>query len=321
MIVLWRVATDCNLACGFCAYDRQLPFARSRVALAEVERMGRVLADFQSQTGEAVLLSWLGGEPLAWPALLGLSLRLKQEFGLRISATTNGTTLDRGPVRDTVLAAFDEITVSVDAVGAAHERLRGWPGGWLRLQHAIQALVEQRADERTPRLRANVVLMQSNIAAFPRLCEVLASWGIEEFTFNQLGGRDRPEFHQAEALKVDDILRLRADLAWLRPALMARGVRLCGTDAYLDRFEASACSRPLNVEACRLPERMLFIDEQARIAPCSFTVDAFGEATHTVRTATDLKRLQGAFMSRQARAPAASCIDCHSTQLFSKFAA
>ena len=320
MIVLWRVATDCNLACGFCAYDRRLPFARSRVHLDEVERMGRVLGEFQAQTGEAVLLSWLGGEPLAWPALLELSSRLKQEFGLRISATTNGTTLDREPVRGTVLTAFDEITVSVDAVGAAHERLRGWPGGWARLERAIRALVAQRDADRSPQLRANVVLMHSTVTGFPRLCEVLADWGIDEITFNQLGGRDRPEFHQAEALRADDVARLRADVARLRPALAARGVRLCGADAYLDRFEASASARPLNVEACRLPERMLFIDEHARVAPCSFTVDTYGQPTRTVRSAADLQRLQGAFMARQAKAPATPCIDCHSTQLFAKFA-
>ena len=320
MIVLWRVATDCNLACGFCAYDRRLPFARSRVPLAEIERVGRVLADFQQQTGESVLLSWLGGEPLAWPGLLDLSLRLQHDGGMRISATTNGTTLGREAVRATVLTAFDEITVSVDAIGAAHERLRGWPGGWRRLEDAVRALVAQRGASRTPRLRANTVLMRGNVAAFPELCDTLADWGVDEITFNQLGGRDRPEFHRAEALRPDDIDRLRADIARLRPALAARGVRLCGTDAYLERFEASAFARPLNVDACRLPERMLFIDEHCRIAPCSFTVEAYGQSTHTLRTAADLQRLQEAFMARQASTPAAPCIDCHSTQLFAKFA-
>lgn len=321
MIVLWRVATDCNLACGFCAYDRRLPFARSRVPLVEVERMGRVLGELQAQTGEAVMLSWLGGEPLTWPALLELSSLLKRECGLGISATTNGTTLERQQVRTAVLAAFDEITVSVDGVGDAHERLRGWPGGWTRLERAVRTLVEQRGVARPPRLRVNTVLMRSTVATFPMLCEVLADWGVDEITFNQLGGRDRPEFHLAEALQADDIAHLRADVARLRPALAARGVRLCGTDAYLDRFEASACARALNVAECRLPERMLFIDEHGRIAPCSFTVDVFGQATSTIRAADDLRRLQTDFMARQSSAPARPCIDCHSTQLFAKFAA
>lgn len=321
MIVLWRVTTDCNLACSFCAYDRRLPFARSRMPLTEIERMGRVLADLQEQTGEAVLLSWLGGEPLAWPGLLEVSSRLKEDFGLRISATTNGTTLGRESVRATVLAAFDEITVSVDALGIAHERLRGWPGGWARLEHAVRTFVAQRGAAAAPRLRVNTVLMHSTIATFSMLCEELANWGVDEITFNQLGGRDRPEFHHVEALRPDDIGRLRADVERLRPALAARGVRLCGTEAYLDRFEASAFGRPVNMEACRLPERMLFIDEHGRIAPCSFTVDAYGQTTATVRNAADLQRLRTTFMARQAAMPAAPCIDCHSTQLFAKFAA
>ena len=82
-----------------------------------------------------------------------------------------------------------------------------------------------------------------------------------------------------------------------------------------------ARARALNVEGCRLPEWMLFIDEQARVAPCSFTIDAYGQPTSSIRDVTGLQQLQAAFMARQASAPAAPCVDCHSTQLFAKFAA
>ena len=67
MIVLWRVTERCNLACGFCAYDRRVRRGRESAAAETVLRFARVLGDWQRSSGERVLLSWLGGEPLHWP--------------------------------------------------------------------------------------------------------------------------------------------------------------------------------------------------------------------------------------------------------------
>jgi organic radical activating enzyme len=66
MIVVWRVVDSCNLSCPFCAFDKQLPFQRSQTDPAEVVRIAQVLADYQTGTGDRVLMSWLGGEPLLW---------------------------------------------------------------------------------------------------------------------------------------------------------------------------------------------------------------------------------------------------------------
>lgn len=66
MIVVWRVTDSCNLNCPFCAFDKRLSMARRAVSPETVERMIRVLADYREATGEPVLLSWLGGEPLTW---------------------------------------------------------------------------------------------------------------------------------------------------------------------------------------------------------------------------------------------------------------
>ncbi len=37
MIVLWRITERCDLACGFCAYDRRLPGPRHKVDRSVVE--------------------------------------------------------------------------------------------------------------------------------------------------------------------------------------------------------------------------------------------------------------------------------------------
>ena len=49
LVVVWRVTTRCNLACGFCAYDRALPFARRETDEASARVLGRSLARLKGE--------------------------------------------------------------------------------------------------------------------------------------------------------------------------------------------------------------------------------------------------------------------------------
>src|SRR5688500_12066219 len=93
MIVVWRVTTQCNLACGFCAYARDLPLPRVEADENVVLRFARLLAIYQERRADPVMISWLGGEPLLWKPIERLSALIERELGLRVSATTNGTAL------------------------------------------------------------------------------------------------------------------------------------------------------------------------------------------------------------------------------------
>ena len=212
MIVVWRVLTSCNLSCPFCAFDGRLAFERSHADPAEILRVTGLLADYQAQSGDPVLLSWLGGEPFLWRPLRDLTLGARA-LGLEVSATTNGTTLGSPRVREHVRDAYKELTISVDGFSAMHNPMRGWVGGFEKLRSWIPALAsEARAQRSGLKLRANVVLMRQNVAEFPALCSELATWGIAEITFNQLGGRDRPEFHPSHRLRPADVDALEAQL-------------------------------------------------------------------------------------------------------------
>ncbi|MCW4455535.1 radical SAM protein [Flavobacterium sp. MXW15] len=317
MIVLWRIATACNLACGFCAYDRRLRGTRPRADAVEIARLGELFGRHRAETGEEVLFSWLGGEPLLWREVLALSRRFRERHGLRTSATTNGTTLHRPGEVEAILASFDELTVSVDGLAATHERLRGWPGGWRRLAEGVRRL----ADARAPRfrLRANVVLMRDTLPEFAELCGHLADWGMDEITFNQLGGRDRPEFHPAQALRPADIADLRSMLPALVERLASRGVRLIADPAYVERLDATARGRAIAVADCESRRPSLFIDEYGRIAPCSFTLAEYGVPTGSLRTVGDVAMLRARLSGARRAMPAGICADCPSTQVFAKF--
>lgn len=319
MIVVWRVTQQCNLACPFCAWDRRLPLPRPRIAAERVRRFGRLLADHQRQTGEPILLSWLGGEPLLWPALRDLAPQIR-ELGIAQSTTTNGTTLAAPTSRALILANFSELTVSIDGFADFHDTMRGQPGLWQQTRQGIARLAEARASRAAPKLRANIVLMRDNQEVFALLCRELADWGIDEITFNALGGRDRPEFFPAHRLRPQDSQRLDATLPALREELAERGVRLCGGSDYLARIGASARQEAMPVDNCAPGERFLFIDESGRISPCNFTTDDYALRIEDIDSSATIARLPALFAERRRQAPAAVCEDCPSTQVFAKFA-
>lgn len=322
MIVLWRISERCNYACGFCAYDRRLGGERREVSAEEALRFGRLLGAWGRRRGEPVLLSWLGGEPLLWRPILPLSRLLADEGGVAISATTNGSTLHRPAVRDSILAGFAELTVSVDGFAPLHDRLRGAAGAWDRVREGVLRLAGERRARRAPlKLRANVVLMRSTLPEFARLCGALADWGIDEITFNQLGGRDRPEFFPAQRLRAEDAAALAAMVPDLRARLAAKGVRLCADPLYLGRIAASAKGEALPVDDCRLGEDFLFVDEKGLISPCSFSGADYGVSIASIRAPADLDALPARFRAAHHKARCKACDDCPSTRVFAKFAA
>lgn len=320
-VVLWRVMDQCNLACPFCAYDKRLAFPRAAVDPDEVRRMIDLLGDWQGQAGRPVVLSWLGGEPTLWDHFDEMTARA-QAAGLTQSLTTNGTTLGSAKVRDMLADRMTEITLSVDAVGAQHEELRGWRGGFAKLEIWVPKLADAiTAAGREVRLRTNVVLMHQTVKGFDALCDRLADWGVAQITFNQLGGRDRPEFFPAHRLTAEDVAAFQAALPTVRARMVARGVSILGGDSYVDRIASSAVDARLPISSCGVARDFLFIDEACRVAPCAFVEGYFGIKTHDIRTVADLAAVTPRLCGAQARRPADVCADCMSTQQFSKFAA
>jgi MoaA/NifB/PqqE/SkfB family radical SAM enzyme len=280
---------------------------------------GDVLADYQRATGDRVLVSWLGGEPLLWRPLTALTAAFTS-LGLRISTTTNGSSLRSAAIRAHLLEHYAELTVSVDGFAPFHDRVRGWKGGFAAVRRGVATLAEERRRAgRGPRLRANVVLMRDNVGDFPRLCAELVSWGIDEVTFNQLGGNDRPEFYPAHRLLPAQIDALATELPALRLRLSRDGARLCGGARYLERISSTAADRRLPVQDCDPGAEFLFISEDGRAAPCSFTVDGYGIPIGSVTSLPEFLGLRARFGAarRDERMPV--CDDCPSTHVFAKF--
>jgi len=213
-----------------------------------------------------------------------------------------------------------ELTVSVDGFSNLHDPMRGWPGGFEKLRLWVPTLVrEARALGSDLKLRANIVLMRQNVADFAALCSELAEWGITEITYNQLGGRDRPEFYPAHRLTPADVNILEAQLPEIRRRLRDRGAILIGGEEYVTRIRASTLNERIPIADCEPGEHFLFIDEVGRVSPCSFTTFDYGVDIRTLATAADLAALPGIFRKLRDTRRSAHCDDCLSTQVCGKF--
>ncbi|GAA5482178.1 radical SAM protein [Haloferula sargassicola] len=320
MIVVWRVTTGCNSACPFCAYDRRLRFPRNSASADEVRRLLEILAGYQREHDDPVLVSWLGGEPFLWPHLPALTLHA-QHLGLRVSATTNGSTLGSPDVRRHVLDHYSELTISLDAPDEAHDELRSSPGLFLMLRSAVSALARQRAIEARPlKIRINTVLLWSTIDCFSELVDEVAEWGVDEVTFNLLGGRDRPDYYAINHPSLAQIERFSQRLPSLRKQAASVNMVIAGTPDYVHRMRSAVQGHPHAVDDCGPGENFLFIDERGSVSPCSFTTRTLGMPSSGIHDASDIARLRDRFANSRAALRPCVCDDCPSTQVFGKFA-
>ena len=320
LVVVWRVTEACDLGCWFCEYNRRLRRPRSVSPAAEVLRFGRVLADYAAATGRPVLVSWLGGEPLVWPPLVEVGQRFSREFGLRLGLTTNGWQLDQPALLQHLAENYSEVTISVDGLAAAHDAGRGAPGLFEQLRASIRELrALRRKLGHGPKLRVNTILMRSNLRDFESLCAELAAGGIEELTFNALGGRPPGAHFLAERLLPADLAWLRAALPGLRLRLARQGLRLLGSERYLTHLADTAAGRAQPVVDCHPGASFLFVDELGRVSPCSFTSAGYGVPASQLQSAADLAQLPARLADQRLAAPLPACRDCRSPQVFGKF--
>jgi len=83
-----------------------------------------------------------GGEPLMHSDISSLS-RLCRGEGVRVTLLTAALTLEKRA--DIIAASMDDVIVSIDGPPHIHDKIRGIPGAYRRLQRGIEALHRFRA--------------------------------------------------------------------------------------------------------------------------------------------------------------------------------
>jgi MoaA/NifB/PqqE/SkfB family radical SAM enzyme len=166
-----KITSRCNLRCTMCKYWRNrsedaLPTAQWKEVLDQLVALGCRKVHFS------------GGEVLVRNDFLEL-VEHTVGIGLKTNLTTNGTLIDRQVARQLARAGANSISVSLDGPTARlHDEVRGVEGAFARTLRGIRWL-QRYADpaKRRPKLRINVVLMESNFRRLPEMLRLAGELG------------------------------------------------------------------------------------------------------------------------------------------------
>jgi Fe-coproporphyrin III synthase len=204
-VVIWNLTRRCNLRCRFC-YSGSANVAYAG-ELTSDEALG-VMKDLRSFRVPALILS--GGEPLLRPDIFELSGAAKA-MGFYVALSTNGTRIEARNISAIVAADYDYVGISIDGIGATHDRLRGEPGSFATAMRGLDL-----CQEHGLKVGLRFTLTRDNAADLPVILKLIEQRGIDKFYLSHLnyGGR-------GNKMRADD-----AEMAMVR-AVMDRLFETC----------------------------------------------------------------------------------------------
>ncbi len=316
-VVVVRVNTHCSLGCLYCGFSREVLRHRTSTKTSDLLRFAEGLSEYQKSSGRNVMVSLLGGEPFQWSDWEPVTRRLLQ-LGLKRSATTNGLALENLRTTEQVVQWMDEITFSIDGPSHLHDLLRAMPGMHQRLERIVRRMIDLRVN-RKPLIRVNCVLTRHNIEQFESFAHQMADWGVDQLTFNQLGGNDRPSFYPENRLLEDQTQIFRDSFPRWQSDLRQRGLDLRGSHGYLHRIVCTSRNEAIAIEDCSPGTQFLFVDELGRASPCSFTSESLGVSIDELTNAAAIDSLTQRWRQDRKQNRPTVCDDCHATHIHSKF--
>lgn len=262
----------CNLSCYMCdLYGTDAPLATARaetyrsedlMTLPELERVAAEVSAFQPS------IALTGGEPLISPLTLPF-VRACRAQGLVTTMTCNGMLLE-SKAREVVESGLNTLTLSLDGVGAVHDRVRGKVGSFEKLDAALKAVQEAKRESGsgTPAIQFNVTITGRNQGHLPEILAYAAEHGVRRVIFSHLWYWDEPMVKKHNALwghiAPAEVQNLRA-LEGLDPALVA---------ADLEKIRSSPLRAQVDVKF--LPD----IDEAAIRAYYTRSMDVVRPTAH-----------------------------------------
>jgi heme d1 biosynthesis radical SAM protein NirJ len=179
-VVIWNLIRRCNLTCKHCyttSADIDFPNElNSKTIFA-------VMDDLKAFKGPALILS--GGEPLLHPDIFKISQRAKQQ-GFYVALSSNGTLITENNIQQIADIAYQYVGVSLDGIGATHDKFRQKIGSFDASMKGIQLCRDYGI-----KVGIRYTLTQDNVQDFPAMLQLMDDENIDKFYLSHLnyGGR------------------------------------------------------------------------------------------------------------------------------------
>ncbi len=174
-VVIWNLIRRCNLNCIHCyslSADVDFPGELS------TEEVFRVMEDLRAAGVPVLILS--GGEPLLRPDIFEISARAKAT-GFYLGLSTNGALIDAATADRIAAVGYDYVGVSLDGIGAVHDRFRRQEGAFDRSLAGIRLL-----KARGVKVGLRFTLTERNVESFAPLLDLMEAEGIDKFYLSHL---------------------------------------------------------------------------------------------------------------------------------------
>jgi Fe-coproporphyrin III synthase len=185
-VVIWNLIRRCNLTCKHCysiSADHEYAGELSR---GEVYA---VMDDLKAFHVPVLILS--GGEPLMRPDLFEIAARAKA-MKFYVGLSTNGTLID-APMADRIAAlGFDYVGISLDGIGATHDRFRRMEGAFDKSLAAMRML-----RDRGVKVGMRYTMTAMNAHDLQPLLQLMREERIDKFYFSHLNYAGRGNIHRS----------------------------------------------------------------------------------------------------------------------------
>ncbi len=174
-VVIWNLIRRCNLTCKHCySISADTDFAGE----LDYPEVCRVMDDLKAFRVPVLILS--GGEPLLRPDIFDIARRAKGQ-GFYVALSSNGTLIDASNIEAIADCDFDYVGVSLDGLGATHDRFRRKEGAFEASLAGIRL-----CRERGLKIGVRFTMTQDNAQDLPGLLKLVEEEGIDRFYFSHL---------------------------------------------------------------------------------------------------------------------------------------
>ena len=206
-VVIWNLIRRCNLTCKHCyALSADTDYA-GELSTAEAIK---VMGELKEAGVPALILS--GGEPLMRPDIFQLAEQAR-EMKFYTGLSTNGTLIDEACADRIAATGFNYVGISLDGIGAVHDKFRRLEGAFDKSLNAIHLL-----RQRGVKVGLRYTMTAMNGDQLTPLLELMEREDISKFYFSHLNYAGRGNLNRAKDAYFEatrQALDLLFDTAWV----------------------------------------------------------------------------------------------------------
>ncbi|MBU1124648.1 MAG: radical SAM protein, partial [Candidatus Omnitrophica bacterium] len=183
--VFWVITDQCNVRCQFCNFWKGIYRAEHKAVLSTSE-VKNILTEMSILSIPSVVLT--GGEPFLRPDIMEiLDYAIEKIPYLRVQ--TNATLISEAAIERIVKESLlDEIWISLDGIGATHDRLRGREGVFDKVMSTLSHLknYKQRYKRYAPHIVIHTAVSNATIDEFSSILSLCVDYRVGEWYLSHI---------------------------------------------------------------------------------------------------------------------------------------